>query len=103
MSEMLAGPLQLWIMVARDSPSKAPLAAIPILAPFSSSAGVPKAYTVPWNWSLASARARAASTAMAQWALCPQAWPSSGRASYSIKRAAEGPSPFFSTARKPVG
>ena len=35
--------------------------------------------------------------------LWPQAWPTTGRASYSTSRATEGPSPVFSTPRKPVG
>ena len=41
MSAMLLPPLQLWIIRARDRPSKAPLAAMGTLAPASSSAGVP--------------------------------------------------------------
>ena len=64
--------------------SKTPLSAIVTFIPISSSSGVPIISIFAFIYSSLSLSARAASTDIAALAECPQACPTSGRASYSV-------------------
>ena len=83
-----------WTIMAAWTPAKAPRSSIRIFPPPPSSAGVPSTRTVRPRSSATAARARPAPTAVAAMMLCPQAWPTSGSASYSAQTATtSSPSP----------
>src|SRR5581483_2742567 len=85
-------------IIAALTPSKAPRSSMRILPPPPSSAGVPMTFTVRPRSSARGARARAAPTAAEAMTLCPQAWPTPGRASYSAQMATvSGPLPEVAT------
>src|SRR5262245_28336529 len=83
-----------WTIMAAWAPSKAPRWSSRILPPPPSSAGVPSTVTRRPASSATLARARPAPAAMAAITLCPQAWPTAGRASYSAHTTTcSGPDP----------
>src|SRR5512132_3579747 len=78
-----------WTIMAAWAPSKAPRSSSRILPPPPSSAGVPSTVTRS-----PASSARLAPAAMAAITLCPQAWPTAGRASYSAHTTTcSGPDP----------
>src|SRR5918996_664772 len=80
--------------MAAWAPSKAPRWRSRILPPPPSSAGVPSTVTRSPASSATRARASPAPAAMAAITLCPQAWPTAGRASYSAHTTTcSGPDP----------
>src|SRR5215204_4101160 len=83
-----------WTIMAACAPSKAPRSSSRILPPPPSSAGVPSTVTRSPASSATRARASPAPAAMAAITLCPQAWPTPGRASYSAHTTmCSGPDP----------
>ena len=76
-----------WIIMAAWTSKKAPRSSMRILPPPPSSAGVPSTRTCRPISSATAARASPAPTALAAMMLWPQAWPTSGRASYSAHTA----------------
>src|SRR5215204_2661300 len=83
-----------WTIMAAWAPSKAPRWSSRTLPPPPSSAGVPSTVTRRPASSATLARARPAPAAMAAITLCPQAWPTPGRASYSAHTTTcSGPDP----------
>ena len=83
-----------WTIMAAWTSSKAPPSSMVTLPPPPSSAGVPSTRTVSPSSSATPARASPAPTAVAAMMLCPQAWPTPGRASYSAQTAStKGPEP----------
>ena len=76
-----------WTIMAAWTPVKAPRSSIRILPPPPSSAGVPRTRTASPTSSATAESARPAPTAVAAMMLCPQAWPTSGNASYSAQTA----------------
>ena len=68
-----------------------------------SSAGVPRKTISPGRSSAMAASAIAAPTPEAAIVLCPQPWPSPGRASYSARIPIRGPSPAPPPSRRPDG
>src|SRR5215217_2642180 len=83
-----------WTIMAACAPSKAPRCSSRILPPPPSSAGVPSTVTLRPASSATRARASPAPAAMAAITLCPQAWPTAGRASYSAHTiTCSGPDP----------
>src|SRR4029453_2703126 len=83
-----------WTIMAAWAPSNAPRLSSRILPPPPSSAGVPSTVTRSPASSATLARAMPAPAAMAAITLCPQAWPTAGRASYSAHTTTcRGPDP----------
>src|SRR5829696_7398490 len=83
-----------WTIMAACAPSKAPRWSSRTLPPPPSSAGVPSTVTLMPASSVIRARASPAPAAMAAITLCPQAWPTPGRASYSAHTTTcSGPDP----------
>ena len=87
-----------WTIMAAWTSSKTPRSSIRILPPPPSSAGVPMTRTVRPSSSTRGRSPSPAPTAVAAMTLCPQAWPTSGRASYSAQMAmTSGPVPASAT------
>ena len=72
-----------WAINAASTPSKAPRAIMIALPPMSSSAGVPSTIRVTAPGETAPLRPSAPPRPAVAMRLWPQAWPISGRASYS--------------------
>ena len=84
--------------MAASTPSRAPRSIMKILPPPPSSAGVPSTTSEPPTSSTTEAAPKAAPSPAAAITLCPQAWPISGRASYSQQMATVGlPEPILAT------
>lgn len=77
---------------AASTPSKAPRSMRIALPPAVSSAGVPRTSTRNPRFPATAAVPIAAPADAAAMMLCPQAWPISGRASYSAQSTNRGPS-----------
>ena len=91
-----------WIIMAACTSSNTPCSSMVTLPPPPSSAGVPSTRTVMPSSSATRANPIPAPTADAAMMLCPQAWPTPGRASYSAQMATTiGPDPW--SALKAVG
>ena len=79
-------------IIATSTSEKIPASMSLIFPPPPSSAGVPITMSFPGRVSLNGASPNPAPRAMAAMMLWPQAWPSSGSASYSARKATAGPS-----------
>ena len=87
-----------WIIIDAAASSKAPALINSTLPPPPSSAGVPSTVTLMPRSSTRGTRARPAPMAAVAMMLCPHAWPTSGRASYSQQITTRGPEvPMFAS------
>lgn len=87
-----------WIIIDKWMPSNTPSSSMMILPPPPSSAGVPSTRTVRPASSATRAKPRPAPSAEAAIMLCPQAWPTPGKASYSAQiPTVSGPEPYSAT------